>query len=446
MAHAVDEVDLHTASPKRQQDIIKDFVDSRNMISTFRQNMPELENIARNQLNDKEHYGRLKTLNFDLAIVSLFPISRSLLVLPYNLGIPYIGVTTLFEPWLTRNPSLPSFAPSNIVAGQFTPVMNFWQRLYNLWITIEWNVCPRVAYLEDNFIQQYIRDKPLVTMNQLVTQCMLVLLDVDPILDYPKPLMPHEITIGGLTTKPAKPLPQEIDEFINSAEDGVILMTFGSSSYNLDSNLVNEFVKAFAMIRQKIIWKYSKQLDNLPSNIKVMSWLPQNDILGHPKIKLFITHCGNNGQMEALYHGVPMIGFPMWTDQLYNCPRLNYHGYGICLDTTTFKGEHLVSAVNNILENASCAENIRKASKIFRGNPMTPQQRALYWIEHVMKNGGKHLHSHALDMPWYQYLMLDIACFVLGMAGISFLLCTILAYMFCKKCTRLSFISHVKED
>ena len=145
---------------------------------------------------------------------------------------------------------------------------------------------------------------------------MLVLLDVDPILDYPKPLMPHEITIGGLTTKPAKHLPQEIEEFINSAKDGVILMTFGSSSHNLDSTLVNEFVKAFAMIRQKIIWKYGKQPDNLPSNMKVMSWLPQNDILGHPKTKLFITHCGNNGQMEALYHGVPMIGFPMWTDQL----------------------------------------------------------------------------------------------------------------------------------
>ena len=117
--------------------------------------------------------------------------------------------------------------------------------------------------------------------------------------------------------------------------------------------MVNDFVKAFAMIRQKIIWKYGKQLDNLPSNMKVMSWLPQNDILGHPKTKLFITHCGNNGQMEALYHGEPMIGFPMWTDQLYNCPRLSYHGYGICLDTTTFKGEHLVSAVNNILENTS---------------------------------------------------------------------------------------------
>ena len=77
---------------------------------------------------------------------------------------------------------------------------------------------------------------------------------------------------------------------------------------------------------------------------------------------------------------------------------------------------------------------------------MTPQQRSLYWIEHVMKHGGKHLHSYALDMPWYQYLMLDIACFELGVASISFLLCIILAYMFCTKCIRPSFFSHFKED
>ena len=35
----------------------------------------------------------------------------------------------------------------------------------------------------------------------------------------------------------------------------------------------------------------------------VEEWVPQNDILGHPKLKLFITHGGNNGQYEALYHG-----------------------------------------------------------------------------------------------------------------------------------------------
>ncbi len=46
---------------------------------------------------------------------------------------------------------------------------------------------------------------------------------------------------------------------------------------------------------------------------------------------------------------------------------------------------------------------------------MTATERATYWIEHVLKYEGDHLHSYALDMPWYQYPMLDILFFVLAM-------------------------------
>ena len=54
------------------------------------------------------------------------------------------------------------------------------------------------------------------------------------------------------------------------------------------------------------IWKHSKKHEvftTLPKNILVEEWVPQNDLLAHPKVVLFITHGGNNGQYEALYHG-----------------------------------------------------------------------------------------------------------------------------------------------
>jgi UDP:flavonoid glycosyltransferase YjiC (YdhE family) len=56
----------------------------------------------------------------------------------------------------------------------------------------------------------------------------------------------------------------------------------------------------------KIIFGVEKEMEN----VLFLPWLPQNDLLGHPKTKLFITHCGKNGIFEALYHGIPMIGFP----------------------------------------------------------------------------------------------------------------------------------------
>ncbi len=41
-------------------------------------------------------------------------------------------------------------------------------------------------------------------------------------------------------------------------------------------------------------------------NVKTFDWLPQNDLLGHPKIKAFVSHMGANGGYEAAYHGVPI--------------------------------------------------------------------------------------------------------------------------------------------
>ena len=39
---------------------------------------------------------------------------------------------------------------------------------------------------------------------------------------------------------------------------------------------------------------------------------------GHPKTKGFITHSGTNGTYEAIYHEVPMVGFPVFADQPHN--------------------------------------------------------------------------------------------------------------------------------
>ncbi|KAJ7354996.1 UDP-glucuronosyltransferase 1-1 [Desmophyllum pertusum] len=56
-------------------------------------------------------------------------------------------------------------------------------------------------------------------------------------------------------------------------------------------------------------------LSSKTSNIKAVDWMPQNDVLGHVKTKVFLSHLGHNSMYEAAYHGVPIVGFPMWSDQ-----------------------------------------------------------------------------------------------------------------------------------
>lgn len=85
-----------------------------------------------------------------------------------------------------------------------------------------------------------------------------------------------------------------------------------------------------------LIWKYNgKQNLHTEGGLLVRKWIPQNDLLGHPKCRAFVTHGGINGVLEAAYHGVPLVGFPMFADQFTNVAMAEWRGMGLSIDKDT---------------------------------------------------------------------------------------------------------------
>nr|GLL31238.1 beta-D-glucosyl crocetin beta-1,6-glucosyltransferase-like [Ipomoea trifida] len=61
----------------------------------------------------------------------------------------------------------------------------------------------------------------------------------------------------------------------------------------------------------------------------VEGWAPQVEILGHPSLGGFLTHCGWNSVMESLNSRVPIIAMPMHSDQPVNARFLEEMGLAV---------------------------------------------------------------------------------------------------------------------
>ncbi|XP_065209917.1 UDP-glucosyltransferase 2-like [Planococcus citri] len=227
----------------------------------------------------------------------------------------------------------------------------------------------------------------------------------------PRPMNPNAIDIGGIHLEGVKPLPKEIEKFIDEAEHGVILFTLGSvvRAATLSPENKKAFTDAFAEIPQRVIWKFEDKIENISSNVMILDWVPQRDILEHKNVIAFITHCGMGGTNEAVYTATPVVACPLFCDQVNNAELLENLDVAVHLDIYDVTKQNILNALNAIINDTRYYNNMQKLSKRFKDRPMTPQQSVVYWTEYVIRNqGASHLRSPACRLSWFQFSMLDV--------------------------------------
>ncbi|CAL9154507.1 unnamed protein product [Musa hybrid cultivar] len=148
------------------------------------------------------------------------------------------------------------------------------------------------------------------------------------------PLSPMAVIDGGRRRQPHECL-YWLDK---QPPASVVYVSFGTTTSMADEQ-VEELANGLLLSGQRFVWVvrdadrgdifaaedngHVRRMELPPefeqkvagTGLVVRGWAPQLDILSHPATGAFVSHCGWNSCMESLCMGVPVIAWPMHSDQ-----------------------------------------------------------------------------------------------------------------------------------
>ena len=197
-------------------------------------------------------------------------------------------------------------------------------------------------------------------LSELGSKISLIFTNDNEFLNFAGPTLHKVINIGGAGIKKPKKLNEEFEKEMKKGKNGVILVSFGTAydtslmEVKRKKNIINTFryfPDYYFLFKISENDHEAKQLVTKTDNIKLFNWTPQSDILGHSRIRGFITHGGINSILEAAMNGVPMITVPLFFDQFRNAKMVEYRGIGIAVEEENLSTNELRKALKKLLYN-----------------------------------------------------------------------------------------------
>ena len=96
----------------------------------------------------------------------------------------------------------------------------------------------------------------------------------------------------------------------DAGQDGVIYVSFGSvlKASVMSDDKRKSLLNVFGKRKERVLWKWETDyMEDKPPNVMLHKWLPQQDVLGHPNVKLFVSHGGQSSFQETLCHKKPAV-------------------------------------------------------------------------------------------------------------------------------------------
>ncbi|CAK1594086.1 unnamed protein product [Parnassius mnemosyne] len=367
---------------------------------------------------------------------------------------PFIWFTTMEPFWTTfylideaSNPTYTTFPMSNNIAP-FT----FKERVQELilqvafYFTKEWNMyfVDKELYTKTFAPAMAQRGKALPPYDEIRFNASMILGNSHVSLGDANRLPQNYKPIAGYhINQNVKPLTKELKNIMDNSKNGVIYFSLGSNvrSKDLPDIIKRKLINIFSQLEQTVLWKFEEDFPDLPKNIHVLKWAPQQSILAHPNCIMFITHGGLLSITEAVHFGVPIIGIPVFADQHINVQKAVKKGFAKQVDLSFSIVEDIEDAIQEMLHNSSYRNKAKEFSFIYHHRPISPGAEFVHWVEHVVRTkGAAHLRSPAFTVTWYQKLYLDL----IAVIAITIVLTFVCMKLIVRICSRNN-ESHMKK-
>ncbi|KAK8724695.1 hypothetical protein OTU49_011227 [Cherax quadricarinatus] len=417
--------DIHLDVPYFRIENLNVFEERKNPSGIFQMLETTLPNLAKELYKVpvvEDLYQRRK--EFDVIMINQM---FNEIAYPFLHEVPFITLSTggmdPRQSSVLGNVLNPAYAPNFL--QDYPRPMNLWHRFYNTLVHISfplyWRKWAIVPLIQKEISAQFPELPLLLDLERNVS---LSLLNSHFSISTPLPLLPSQVEVGAMHCRPANPLPQDLESWITGAgSSGVIYFSLGSvaRSTTMPVQYRDLFIQAFRRLPQRVIWKYEEELEDVPDHVMISKWLPQQDILAHNNVKVFITHGGLLSTQEAIYHATPLLALPIYSDQPRNSMFIKNSGLGDFLNWEELTVDMIVDALTNILNDPKYKENVLRMSVPLRDQPVSPTELAVFWTEYVIRHrGAPQLRSPAAQLSWVEFLMLDII-FLLHLAMIILL-------------------------
>ncbi|CAO1433288.1 unnamed protein product [Diamesa serratosioi] len=330
-----------------------------------------------------------------------------------------------------NNPPLISVSPLNMPSLSTlsaTHIYPSYMTHYTMNAQLQANIIDRflnmLYHCYDWFYRRYIfmrnenqRTTQLFPNNQHKLEQMeksdLVLINSDFSYHDPFPLPPNVVRVGGLQAERINEIPNDnVITFVKNSQKPIILFTLGSNIPTSDfgRSEMNHLIGAFRQLSEfNFVCKSEIEFMNLPTNVLLVNWFQQNELLKNSKVVLIMTTGGLLTMQEALIHRKLVLGMPLKFDQHRNIAKAISYGFADAIDVHNYTKAEVCFKIRNLIANPKYQQHLQQHWELTQTSPTAASQIAIYWIEQVLKhNGLKHLKVASSKLSFYKLYLLDI--------------------------------------